>query len=90
MEEQQRQELLDRRAGGGGPLFDLNADMAARRHIEGSKRVLEEAYQTGVGMLADMTGQRERLKVGGQLGLQWGSHGDTGGSRRVEGACLCV
>ncbi|GAB4820426.1 hypothetical protein N2152v2_007472 [Parachlorella kessleri] len=62
LEEQQRQELLDRRAGGGA-ILDLNANLAARRHVESSKRILEEAYQTGVGMLTDMSGQRERLKA---------------------------
>lgn len=61
LEEQQRQELLERRAGGG--TFNIDADIAARRHIDSSKRVLEEAYQTGVGVLTDMGGQRERLKV---------------------------
>lgn len=44
-------------------LFDINAEAAARKHIDSSKRVLEEAYQTGVSMLTDMGGQRERLKV---------------------------
>ena len=62
VEERQRQELLARRAG-GGPTFNLDAEMAARKHIDGSKRVLEEAYETGVGILGTMSGNRERLKA---------------------------
>lgn len=61
-EEAQRQELLERRVG-GGPAFSLDAELVARRHIEGSKRVLEEAYDTGVGILGSMGSQRERLKA---------------------------
>lgn len=60
-EEQQRQELLQRRAD-GRPTVDLGAEVAARRRMEHSKRAAEEAYQTGVGILGAMAGQRDRLK----------------------------
>lgn len=61
IEEDQRQELLQRRLG-GGPTMDINADMAARRHIDNSKRVIEEAYESGMHILSSMAGQRDRLK----------------------------
>jgi len=61
VEEQQRTELLQRRAE-GRPAMDLGAEVAARRHVENSKRVVEEAYQTGIGVLSAMSGQRDRLK----------------------------
>ena len=32
-------------------------------HVSNSKRVLEEAYQTGTAILGNMSSQRERLKV---------------------------
>jgi golgi SNAP receptor complex member 2 len=60
-EEEQRQELLQRRVD-GRPVGDLGAEVTARRHIYNSKAVLEEAYQTGVGVLGAMAGQRDRLK----------------------------
>ena len=60
-DEAHRQELLERRAGGGG-LMGIDADIAARRHLDSSRRVAEEAYQTGVGILGGMASQRERLK----------------------------
>ena len=44
-DEAHRQEMLERRAG-GGPLMGIDADIAARRHLDGSRRVAEEAYQT--------------------------------------------
>ena len=65
IEEAQRQELIERRAGAGGgigPLLDVDAEAAARRHVHGSKRALEEAFETGAGILGSMAGQRERLK----------------------------
>lgn len=60
-EEEQRQELLRRRAG-GDPFGDINAEVASHRHIQNSKSVIEEAYQTGIGILGAMDSQRERLK----------------------------
>jgi Golgi SNAP receptor complex protein 2 len=57
----QREELLARRAG-GAPAFDLGAEVAARRHLDGSRRALEEAHATGAAVLGAMAGQRERLK----------------------------
>lgn len=72
VEEQQRQELLERRAGGpggppsflgGGGQTSMEADLKAARHVHNSRRVLEEAYETGVGIIGSMAGQRERLKA---------------------------
>lgn len=65
VEEQQRRELLERRTAGvgGGLVFDTQHEARAARHVQNSKRVLEEAYETGVGMLGAMAGQRERLKA---------------------------
>ena len=62
VDEAQRQELLQRRVDGHGPMMDLGADMAARKSIHNSKRVLAEAYETGIGVLGSMSGQRDRLK----------------------------
>ncbi len=44
-------------------VFDMQHEARAARHVQNSKRVLEEAYETGVGMLGAMAGQRERLKA---------------------------
>jgi Golgi SNAP receptor complex protein 2 len=63
VEEEQRRELLERRAAGGGSLFDAQTEARAARHVQNSKRVLEEAYEAGVGVLGAMSGQRERLKA---------------------------
>ncbi|KAI3435619.1 hypothetical protein D9Q98_001679 [Chlorella vulgaris] len=62
-EDQQRRELLQRRAEGSGQLVDVDAEMRAARHVHNSKRVVEEAYETGVGIIGSMAGQRERLKA---------------------------
>lgn len=115
LDEAQRRELLERRAG-GGPLLDIDADLKAAGHVKRSKQVracgagrasrrcrrrrgrlpscqpsglalrsspdgpcshslhlhhaipstaqvLEEAYETGVGIIGAMGGQRERLKA---------------------------
>lgn len=62
IEENQRQELLQRRSEGGGMSMDLGAEVAARRSLATSKSIVEEAYQTGITMLSAMSGQRERLK----------------------------
>ena len=61
VEDDTRQELLQRRLD-GRPAMDLAAEAAARRSVHNSKAVLEEAYQTGVGVLGAMAGQRDRLK----------------------------
>jgi Golgi SNAP receptor complex protein 2 len=61
VEEATRQELMQRRAD-GKPSMDLGAEVAARKSVQNSKAVLEEAYQTGVGVLGAMAGQRETLK----------------------------
>ena len=63
VEEQQRRELLERRIGAGSPVVDVDAEARAARHVHNSKRVLEEAYETGVGIVGSMAGQRERLKA---------------------------
>ena len=61
LEDEQRQELLQRRAD-GRPAIDLGAEVAARRHVTNSRQVAEEAYQTGVSVLTAMSGQRDTLK----------------------------
>lgn len=61
VEEATRQELMQRRAD-GRPAMDLGAEVAARRSVQNSKAVIEEAYQTGVSVLGAMSGQRDRLK----------------------------
>lgn len=67
IDEQQRQELLQRRADGGigtsNVIEEMDADAAAKRRVNNSRRVLEEAYETGVGALGAMSGNRERLKA---------------------------
>lgn len=61
VEDAQRQELMQRRAE-GRVAMDLGAEVAARKSIANSKSVVEEAYQTGIGILSAMSGQRDRLK----------------------------
>jgi golgi SNAP receptor complex member 2 len=67
IDEQQRQELLQRRADGGignsNIIAEMDADAVAKRRVDNSRRVLEEAYETGVGVLGAMSGNRERLKA---------------------------
>lgn len=67
MEEEQRAELLERRSSGGPAGWrrpGLDEEAALQGHLSNSKRVLEEAYQTGTAILGNMSSQRERLKVG--------------------------
>ena len=67
MEDQERAELLARRAGDGGPSAawrggpDTEAQEAS--FVASSRRALEEAFETGSAALASMAGQRERLKA---------------------------
>ena len=67
MEDQQRAELLARRAGDGGTSAawrggpDEEAQEAS--FVSNSRRALEEAFETGSAALASMVGQRERLKA---------------------------
>ena len=63
-EDDQRQQLLGRRAG-AGPSWQTQEDMeaASQQSVQNSKRSLEETFQTGAGILASMADQRERLKV---------------------------
>ena len=63
MEEQQRQELLQRSHGAVDYMSQRGADAQSMSYIDNSKRVVEEAFQTGTAVLQNMSGQRERLKV---------------------------
>ncbi len=47
----------------------MDEEAAVQGHVNNSKRVLEEAYQTGTAILGNMAGQRERLKVHGQRAI---------------------
>ena len=66
MEDQERQELLARRGGEGGAASwrgDPDDEAQAAGFVQSSKRALEEAFETGTAALANMAGQRERLKA---------------------------
>ncbi len=41
----------------------MEAESQVRSSVGNSKRVLEEAFQTGTAILGSMSGQRDRLKV---------------------------
>eukprot|EP00890_Picochlorum_soloecismus_P001098 jgi/Picsp_1/198/NSC_00197-R1_golgi snap receptor complex member 2 len=61
VEEDHRKELLHRRVAGLAVTnFDIEAE--GRDRVHRSKQVAEEAYQTGVSVLAAMSQQRDRLK----------------------------
>lgn len=62
-EEQQRQELLSGSRSAADYAMHRDADSQSMSYIDNSKRVLEEAFQTGTAVLQNMSGQRERLKV---------------------------
>lgn len=78
-EEDDRQELIARRAGLGGPdSLRLQMDEEAQvESLQNSRRVVAEAYETGLAILGRMAGQRDALKavhrkvldVANQLGL---------------------
>lgn len=66
VEEEERAELLARRSTGGPAGWQrpgVDEEAALMGHVSNSKRVLEEAYQTGTAILGNMSSQRERLKV---------------------------
>ena len=66
VEDQERQELLARRAGQGGAASwrrDPDEEAQTASFVQNSKRALEEAFETGTAALASMSGQRERLKA---------------------------
>ena len=70
VEAEERAELLARRST-GGPLgwqrTGVDEEAALKGHVNNSKRILEEAYQTGTAVLGNVAGQRERLKVSGSM-----------------------
>lgn len=57
----ERQQLLERRGALGEPARAYD-DGAVRQSAESSKRMLEEAYQTGAAILGGMATQRDTLK----------------------------
>lgn len=61
-EEAQRQELL-RRRGAGMAVNNFDVESEGRERVKRSKQVVEEAYQTGLGVLSAMSEQRDRLKA---------------------------
>lgn len=63
VEEQQRQELLSGSRSAAEYARQRDADSQGMSYVDNSKRVLEEAFQTGTAVLQNMSGQRERLKV---------------------------
>lgn len=63
VEEQQRQELLSGSRSAAEYAMQSDADAQGMSYVDNSKRVLEEAFQTGTAVLTNMSGQRERLKV---------------------------
>lgn len=70
VEAEERAELLERRSAQGPDglpaswqRHGTDAEAAMMGHVSNSKRVLEEAYQTGTAILGNMSSQRDRLKV---------------------------
>ncbi len=63
MEAAQRDELFARASGAPDFRIERDADEQGQGYIQNSKRVLEEAFQTGTNVLSNMSGQRERIKV---------------------------
>ncbi len=64
-DEEERQQLLGRRAARGGAL-QIDVDEEAQlESVQNSRRVAAEAYETGLAILGVMAGQRDRLKVWG-------------------------
>lgn len=63
VEDQQRQELLSGSRSAADYAMHRDADSQGMSYVDNSKRVLEEAFQTGTAVLQNMSGQRERLKV---------------------------
>ena len=65
-EETERAELLARTGADGASSWRaglLDDDAQSMGYVQSSKRVLEEAFQTGTAILTNMSGQRDRLKV---------------------------
>ena len=63
VDDQQRQELLSGSRSAADYAMQRDADSQGMSYVDNSKRVLEEAFQTGTAVLQNMSGQRERLKV---------------------------
>ncbi|KAL3130629.1 hypothetical protein ABBQ38_008023 [Trebouxia sp. C0009 RCD-2024] len=63
VEDQQRQELLSGSRSAADYAMHRDADSQGMSYVDNSKRVLEEAFQTGTAVLQNMSGQRERLKA---------------------------
>ena len=65
-EEEDRAQLLARTDANGAAGWRaglLDDDAQSMNYVQNSKRVLEEAFQTGTAILTNMSGQRERLKA---------------------------
>ena len=73
MEAAQRDELFARASGAPDFRIERDADEQGQGYIQNSKRVLEEAFQTGTNVLSNMSGQRERIKVWSSLCLVSGA-----------------
>lgn len=61
-DEQERQQLLGRRAARGAVQVEVDEE-AQLESVSNSRRVAAEAYETGLAILGTMAGQRDRLKV---------------------------
>lgn len=61
-DEQERQQLLGRRAARGAVQVEVDEE-AQLESVNNSRRVAAEAYETGLAILGTMAGQRDRLKV---------------------------
>lgn len=62
-EQREREELLERADQGRRAKQEMDLEGQIQGHVHRSKRYLEEMYDQGAAILANMAGNRERLKA---------------------------
>lgn len=63
IEEQERAELLARRSNAPNWQSEMEAEAAVRGNVSNSRRILDEAFETGTAILGSMSSQRDTLKA---------------------------
>lgn len=69
-EAEDRAELLARAEMGQKIKDEMDEEAAVMGHVTRSRRYLNDMYEQGTSILTNMSGNRERIKVGEGIGLE--------------------
>jgi len=68
-EQAEREELMQAAEMGRRVKHEMDEEAAVAGHVTRSRRMLNDMFEQGSGILANMAGSRERIKVGGVGGV---------------------